>query len=428
MTSGSYFDSSLPNYGWEGGKQWSGADGRYTSNPRQKQWNTYQMTHQFERIVGSPIAGSYCKASYMAGSSGPFYADLESSYRAWLDNSSLSRWTNAQGLQVFNTIWKSSDETRLLAKLMYAVREHDFHAGVSLAEVDKLSTSVVGLVKNLGLGALDLARFNFSNFARRFGASPPRPGQVRRLRALDVPGRFLEMQYCWSPVVNDIYEASIAFEKISNGPRGHRYKVSRKITATEVDTSYVKFPDRKHEARRKYIYEAYEELSALRQMGLANPATIIWERIPWSFVVDWVLPVGSYLQLIGEVPHLRGRFLQVSSVRRTVSGKPTGKAASGPTVNGSVFSGHIESSNFWLNRVPLVSPPAVPVPRLNVAGALQGARIYNAAALATQIFARLSGRGSNTVTEARPDGSYRDSTLDAIANRLSALYNSPYTE
>lgn len=417
MTSGSYSDSSLTAYGWEGGKQWSGGDGKYTSNPRQQKWNDYQMTHQFERIVGSPIVGNYCYASYRAGTAGPYYANLESVYRSWLDQSSLSRWTNAQGLQRFNNFWTTADELRLLAKLMYKVREHTFHAGVALAEVDKLSTSVVGLVKTLGLGALDLTRGNFSNFARRFGASPPHPGQVRRLRALDVPGRFLEMQYCWSPVVQDIYEASIAFERLSNGPRGHVYKAQIRKLATEVDSSYVKFPNRDLDVRRRYIYEAYEELSALRQIGLNNPATIIWERIPWSFVIDWFIPIGSYLQLIGEVPRLNGRFLQVSSVRQTVSGTPSGQAASGPTVHSTTFSGHIESTNFWLNRVLLISPPSVPIPQLTVAGAVQGARVYNAVALASQLFARITNLSS-----ARRGSMADDQTLRSLGNSIFALH------
>lgn len=30
--------------------------------------------------------------------------------------------------------------------------------------------------------------------------------------------------------------------------------------------------------------------------GLANPAAILWELMPYSFVIDWSLPIGNYLQ------------------------------------------------------------------------------------------------------------------------------------
>lgn len=396
MTSGAWTDSSLPTYGWEGGKQWSGADGRYLSVFGLEKWNVYQMTRQFERIIGHKINGSYCNAEYYIGNVGPYYANLTSSYRAWCDQSSSAYWTNAQGKQVFDSIWTSNDELRLLARLMQQIRGHSFDAGVSLAEVDKFANTTLGLIQNLGYGVLDLCRGNFARFARRFGTAPPSRTRVRRLRLLDVPGRFLEMQYAWMPVFNDVFEASVAFENLSKGPRKHTYKASLKVRKTVADSSYIKFPPRKLEARRKYTFQAYEEMSAFRQLGLTNPATVVWERVPWSFVVDWFMPIGSYLALIGEVPHLRGRFLQTSSVTQKVSGTPTGAAATGATVNRSVFSGHIESTNFWINRVPLGSPPEVPLPRLQVAGAVQGARIYNAIALLSQIVGRvtsLSGRG-----------------------------------
>lgn len=41
--------------------------------------------------------------------------------------------------------------------------------------------------------------------------------------------------------------------------------------------------------------EKWSGLVALNQLGLMNPAALIWELVPWSFVVDWVLPIGPVL-------------------------------------------------------------------------------------------------------------------------------------
>jgi len=38
-----------------------------------------------------------------------------------------------------------------------------------------------------------------------------------------------------------------------------------------------------------------EDLLLANRMGLINPATIAWELIPWSFVLDWFVPVGKFL-------------------------------------------------------------------------------------------------------------------------------------
>lgn len=34
----------------------------------------------------------------------------------------------------------------------------------------------------------------------------------------------------------------------------------------------------------------------MSKLGLINPAEILWELTPWSFVVDWLYPVGGYLR------------------------------------------------------------------------------------------------------------------------------------
>lgn len=38
------------------------------------------------------------------------------------------------------------------------------------------------------------------------------------------------------------------------------------------------------------------QLSQLQQLGLTNPALVAWELVPFSFVFDWFISVGQYLQ------------------------------------------------------------------------------------------------------------------------------------
>jgi hypothetical protein len=39
----------------------------------------------------------------------------------------------------------------------------------------------------------------------------------------------------------------------------------------------------------------------LTRVNLGNPLEWAWERIPFSFVVDWVLPVGNFVQAVGTL-------------------------------------------------------------------------------------------------------------------------------
>ena len=33
----------------------------------------------------------------------------------------------------------------------------------------------------------------------------------------------------------------------------------------------------------------------LSETGFSNPLSVAWEIVPWSFVIDWMIPVGDYL-------------------------------------------------------------------------------------------------------------------------------------
>lgn len=44
-------------------------------------------------------------------------------------------------------------------------------------------------------------------------------------------------------------------------------------------------------------------------MGALDPASILWERLPWSFVVDWWLPIGNYLEARAVANSLKGVFV-----------------------------------------------------------------------------------------------------------------------
>lgn len=387
MTIGSWStgpNTDLQTYGFKSGKNWSGTDGKYTANAGQRQlkWNSYQMSHLSARIGEKPTSSSnWCAVLLSSGSIST--VDISTMRVGTLSNGG---GIGAPSLTMsrFDSEWTARMEVALLQKLLNKVKGHSYNVGVSLAEVDKLASSVVSSVKQLGFGAWDLCNKRYEAFARRFGTYPPNLSVTRKLNTMDFSGRFLEMSYCWIPTVNDTYEAAKAFEALSNGPRSKVFRASKTVTikVTEPSTWLVRQLNVK--MKRTYTYEAYEELSFLRQIGLGNPASILWERIPYSFVLDWFYPIGTYLEQIGQIPHLKGRFLRSDTMHYSgggvISAPPNGvgtRAIAWPE-----FS---YLSHFQMRRTPLASL-SVPTPTLKVVGSVHGRRIGNALALAHQVF------------------------------------------
>jgi len=122
------------------------------------------------------------------------------------------------------------------------------------------------------------------------------------------PSAWLELQYGWNPLMSDVSGASEALSQ--RDADSQRYKVHVVGTANRTEKTRsewhadgVGFPafcyvDEVLELKAKVRLDYYLEHPALAQfssLGLTNPALILWELVPYSFVVDWFLPVGNWI-------------------------------------------------------------------------------------------------------------------------------------
>lgn len=121
---------------------------------------------------------------------------------------------------------------------------------------------------------------------------------------------WLEFQYGWRPFMSDIDGAAKTLaEKHVKDESGSFYKTeiySGSCTLkdnydliqipTETSSGYMR---RRSEVTAKTIIRANVENEFLRysqKLGITNPALLAWELTPFSFVVDWFLPIGNYLK------------------------------------------------------------------------------------------------------------------------------------
>lgn len=355
-------------------RQWSGADGRsenYGGEQRPK-WNNFALTTcsrlvTRDRFVLRRVNGSTFQVQ-------PSYS----------------------GMYGFPAGFPSNNlQQQLLQKLSSKIKGSEFNLAVSLSQMDQTVNMLSQNLGKLGRAFLAVKRGDFSTAARQLNARPPK--NVKSLRTSDVSGRWLELQYGWLPLLSDCYESAQLFENISNGPRSKLFRAKvwegREIEMSQSPTNYSSKMSGK--VTRYLQYEMYEEMSALRQMGLLDPLSVIWENIPYSFVVDWFIPIGKYLDNLNQIPSLKGRWL-ITDVWKTQRAafqsfqwKLFGAYDSlNPQqfISSVVSTPEVRHGECVMTRTFSGAPPKVPYPTFNLSGAVRGKRFWNALSLAHQRF------------------------------------------
>lgn len=165
-----------------------------------------------------------------------------------------------------------------------------------------------GMITKRALGLRNaysaLRRGDFRRFLRELSVSPKRKhrGRVRNA-ANEASGLWLEYWFGWAPTIGDIYTAC---EQLSEPlPSGIRKQGSAKDflfsgfnTAPNGRTDFCQNTGTFRTGARFSLVNPNLYLAS--QMGLINPASVAWEIVPFSFMVDWVADVGSFLDSFSD--------------------------------------------------------------------------------------------------------------------------------
>lgn len=109
----------------------------------------------------------------------------------------------------------------------------------------------------------------------------------------------LEFAYGWAPLVSDIY--TLADKEFPPDP-----EVFLKVAVREsvYHNKQIKYSNYVLNQEISGTVRASAGVIAIMQsplvasansIGLVNPALVAWELVPFSFIVDWFLPIGNYI-------------------------------------------------------------------------------------------------------------------------------------
>lgn len=217
------------------------------------------------------------------------------------------------------TLLTANDQIRLVNKLREKLQGSDFNMSVFLGEGHQtlrlLGDSAIRIAKALHHARkLDVRGVMHSLFT---GTSrKPVPRDWKTPQPKDAASIWLEFQYGWKPLLQDAAGAAEQLAHHLNVPAQTTHRVSvRRESLLFRDAQVGSFPTHRSVAasvrvhRRSLIARIDESPSVASLTGVLDPELVAWELLPFSFVADWFIPIGSWMEARALAGRLTGTFI-----------------------------------------------------------------------------------------------------------------------
>jgi len=296
----------------------------------------------------------------------------------------------------FQTGTPSSDlEDRALTSALNKLKGNQVNIGVALAEAKQTARLLTEGAKTIADGVTRYRRLNVRDW--KAVQEWERGGRMHwdRRQWRKIPRKWLELQYGWNPLMSDIHGACTALEKTWNqkypliGVQASASETEQKFrTGTgQYGSTRTERTDYVHSHKvALYFLLANSWLAQFNALGLVNPALIVWEKVPYSFVVDWFLPIGNWLSALDAdfgYTFKAGTHSAVTRGRGNIIGGTIKRRAVGWIPSGDL--GSVTSTYFEWRRDRYTS---LPVPGLHFKNPISPYHIANAMSLLVEAFSR----------------------------------------
>jgi len=250
----------------------------------------------------------------------------------WGSTTNPNMWFYSSPLAVGfeSPIWTSEDQLKLINKLGAKHDNTSFDAGIAGSELGRATDMLAGRVKQLATAAKQARRGNLKGVADALGAGAGKVSNNRRkISSRDqaknnqkLSDAQLEFQYGIKPLVDDIWSLAGTIDGFTR-KRTRRVRVSRRKNGKVVINQFFPGTGTIFMSRSIVAFLEQEEPTLPERLGLVNPAGIAWNAMPWSFVIDWVIPIGDWIEAQSFALRARGTFVTTTFEYRSASGSGT---------------------------------------------------------------------------------------------------------
>lgn len=216
---------------------------------------------------------------------------------------------------------------RLINDAINEINKDGFFGGLFFAELDKSW----GTLGHYAKKARELYRWYDAARKGRLGIQRKRTWAEQK-RDWDKGGKLskegLAFQYGARPLLQDLDAALQNLVQAASQPQYQ--KVTKMLVENDIVTKSDKFDSTipretfwkqrlVHKLTAYYELNNNQTLADIRRWGFAQPLSLAWEVTPYSFLVDWALPVGDYLSALENSVYIKrsaGTYTRITSQER----------------------------------------------------------------------------------------------------------------
>lgn len=183
-------------------------------------------------------------------------------------------------------------------------------------------------------------------------------------------GKYLEYLYGWKPLADDVENAFQSMIEGYTGPEQKRFRLrvskGRKLkgvipftrsASSYWTTNWVWATDLTFEQRAKVVLHYEFPSQAGEMLPTMTPFGTLWEVTPWSFVVDWFVPIGDWIGAMEATQYaiyMRDAVLTESSKAACRNGSPgrweVKRVPSGGWTHGFSSPPRVGGQSFYMTR------------------------------------------------------------------------------
>lgn len=222
-----------------------------------------------------------------------------------------SGWPYVDSITLPSVSEMDSLDREVRTKIRLAIKDQAVNIAQIIAERDKTTASVAKIVATIAQIITKLRKGDLAGAGAAVGKHVgwKKRKQHSRQHKSDPAGAmsnaWLEFQYAVMPLLMDAEGLAIAlgqyqFKPITGQVTATRKKEfsSKKVTGTINSSGGRIYDTTSGFVSIKYTVfwrASLPDLPNFAALGLTNPAQLAWELFPFSFVIDWLLPIGNYL-------------------------------------------------------------------------------------------------------------------------------------